>query len=315
MVAVGQEAKRAKTARARRALARRDPKLVENPRTALVVRGQKTSGVVNSALTDLFMLKKPYAVHFKRHNAVHPFEDVTPLEFLCQKNDASIFAFGTHSKKRPQNLVVGRMYDHHLLDMVELAIDSFHPIAEFAGINGGCAAESKPCLLFEGDEWEHSADLQAVRSIFIDFFQLRVVDTISAIGIEHVLCFSAMGSRILLRHYIVQLRKSAEGTAPHVQLSEMGPSFDFSLRRMQHAAPDLMKAAMTKPAAMPSQPKKIKNIERSALHGRQGRLHVPKQDLTQLATARMKGLKKRPSSDGGDDGSRRKKPRVGASGE
>lgn len=99
---MGLEAKRAKTARARRALAKRDPKIVENPRTALIARGQKTCGLVNAALTDLYMLKKPHAVHFKRHNAVHPFEDVSPLEFLCQKNDASIFAFGTHSKKRPQ---------------------------------------------------------------------------------------------------------------------------------------------------------------------------------------------------------------------
>jgi ribosome production factor 2 len=197
------EAKRAKNARVRRVLTKREPKLIENPRVALLVRGQKTSGLVNSALTDLFMLKKPYAVHFKRHNAVHPFEDVTSLEFLCQKNDASIFAFGTHSKKRPQvrpipspgmdvrsdplqsspfvtlvpddtctaapinalclrrqNLVFGRMYDHHLLDMAELGIEAFRPMVEFAGINGGCAAESKPCLLFEGAEWEHSADLQ-----------------------------------------------------------------------------------------------------------------------------------------------------------
>lgn len=99
---MGVEAKRAKTARSRRALAKRDPKVIENPRTALIARGQKTCSLVNSALTDLYMLKKPFAVHFKRRNAIHPFEDASPLEFLCQKNDASIFALGTHSKKRPQ---------------------------------------------------------------------------------------------------------------------------------------------------------------------------------------------------------------------
>ena len=86
--------KRAKTARGKRALRNMAPKLNENPRTALLVRGQKTSAVVNAALTDLFMLKKPHAKHFTRHNAVHPFDDATPLEFLCQKNDASLFAFG-----------------------------------------------------------------------------------------------------------------------------------------------------------------------------------------------------------------------------
>ena len=115
-MSLASDPKRAKTARGRRALEKMAPKLNENPRTALVLRGQKTSALVNQALTDLYMLKKPFSKHFTRHNAVHPFEDPTPLEFLCQKNDASLFAFGTHSKKRPHNLVLGRMFDHHLLD-------------------------------------------------------------------------------------------------------------------------------------------------------------------------------------------------------
>ena len=113
MVTMSLDPKRAKTARGRRALEKMMPQLEENPRTALVLRGQKSSALVNAALTDLFMLKKPNAKHFSRHNAVHPFEDATGLEFLCQKNDASLFAFGTHSKKRPNNLVIGRLFDHH----------------------------------------------------------------------------------------------------------------------------------------------------------------------------------------------------------
>ena len=66
-------------------------------------------------------------VHLRRHNAVHPFEDATPMEFLSQKNDASLFAFGTHSKKRPHNLVFGRLFDHHILDMVETGVAGAWP--------------------------------------------------------------------------------------------------------------------------------------------------------------------------------------------
>ena len=66
-------------------------------------------------------------VHLRRHNAVHPFEDATPMEFLSQKNDASLFAFGTHSKKRPHNLVFGRLFDNHILDMVETGVAGAWP--------------------------------------------------------------------------------------------------------------------------------------------------------------------------------------------
>ena len=196
------------------------------------------------------------------------------------------------------------MYDHHLLDMAELAVAEFRPMLDFSDIAGGSAAESKPCLLFEGAEWEHEPNLQALRSIFIDFFQLRCVDAISSIGVEHVLCFTTAGGRIYLRHYLVRLLKSAEASSPHVKLTEMGPSLDLMIRRIQNAPPDLMKVAMKKPVATAAMPKKTKNVERSALHGRTGRLHMPRQDMSQLVTARMKGLGKRGRGSG--EGARKK---------
>ena len=32
-------------------------------------------------------------------------------EFFSQKCDASLFMFGSHSKKRPNNIVIGNFYD------------------------------------------------------------------------------------------------------------------------------------------------------------------------------------------------------------
>ena len=77
-----------------------------------------------------------------------------------------------------------------------------------------------------------------------------------------------------------------------VSLMECGPSLDLTVRRQQQAAPDLMKHAMTKPKAIASVPKKVKNVERSKLLGKQGRLHMPKQDLGGMATARFKSKRK-----------------------
>jgi ribosome production factor 2 len=283
--------KAAKTARGRRVLQKREPKLIENARNTLIARGQKTSALVNAALTDLYMLKKPHSVHFKRHNAVHPFEDAAPLEFLCQKNDASLFAFGTHSKKRPNNLVLGRMFDHHVLDMVELGISAYEPMGSFPGAGGGSTSGAKPCLLFSGADWSHTAELQHLRGLLVDFFNLEVVESISPLGIDHFLCFTAVGGKVLIRHYLARLLKSAEGTSPHVSLIEMGPSLDLSIRRTHYASDELMAAAMTRPKVSAQAPKKIKNVTRSKLLGKQGQLRLPRQDLSKMATARMKGLK------------------------
>jgi len=313
------DSKRAKTARGKRFLKNREPKLVENPRTALIIRGQKTSGLINTVLTDLFMLKKPFSVHFKRHNAVHPFEDITPLEFMAQKNDASLFAFGTHSKKRPHNVVFGRMYDHHLLDMYELQLLQALPMAHFASAaRGGFSIESKPCIIFQGD-WENTTALKSLRQLFLDFFNQRRVDAISSLGIERTLVFSALPpsegesrpAKIFIRHYVATLKKSAEGTAPYTELHEVGPSLDFALGRVQQPSDDLMKQAMRQPSVTPSAPKRVKNVSHDKLKGRQGRIHIPKQDLSQMATARMKGLRRqREGNEGEGDQPSKKKRKV-----
>jgi ribosome production factor 2 len=39
--------------------------------------------------------------------------------------DTSLFVFGTHSKKHPGSLIFGRLFDHQLLDMVEMSIKKF----------------------------------------------------------------------------------------------------------------------------------------------------------------------------------------------
>ena len=56
---------------------------------------------------------------------------MTKLEFFCKKNDSSLFMLGNHNKKRPHNIILGRMYDYHLLDMFELGLENFVSLQEF----------------------------------------------------------------------------------------------------------------------------------------------------------------------------------------
>ncbi len=52
------------------------------------------------------MLKKPDAHQLARKNEILPFEDASSIEFLAGKNECSAFLFTSHSKKRPNNLVL-----------------------------------------------------------------------------------------------------------------------------------------------------------------------------------------------------------------
>jgi ribosome production factor 2 len=76
-------------------------------------------------------LKKPDAVHFSKKNEIHPFDGTSSLEFFSEKQDASLLVVGSHSKKRPNNLTFVRMFEHKVLDMVEVGVSNYRPCLEF----------------------------------------------------------------------------------------------------------------------------------------------------------------------------------------
>ena len=86
-------------------------------------------------------------------------------EFFSDRNDTSLFMFGSHNKKRPHNLVIGRLFDHHVLDMVELGINSFKAIHDFT--TSKCVLGSKPCFVFSGDAFETDQDYIRLKNLFI----------------------------------------------------------------------------------------------------------------------------------------------------
>jgi len=281
-----------KNQRVKRALEKRDSKLIENDKTALFIKGGHTSETVTQVLKDLYSLKKPLAVLFKKKNITRPFEDESSVEFFAQKTDASLFMFGSNSKKRPDNLVLGRLYDYHMLDMIELGIEKFKTISEFQAAT--CAVGTKPCLMFAGEPFEEDKDHKRLKNMLIDFFRGPVVKSVRLQGLEHVLMFTAAEGKIYMRSYRILLKKSGSRT-PRVELDEMGPSLDLVLRRTKIASDDLYKRACRVPKA--TKTKKVKNKSRDQLGTEHGRIHMTKQDLGKLQTRKMKGLKKRPAGD------------------
>ncbi|XP_056150674.1 ribosome production factor 2 homolog [Lampris incognitus] len=277
-----------KTKRSKRFLESRAPKLSEDVKKAMIMKGGNTTQTVTQALKDIYSLKKPNAVLYKKKNVTRPFEDSTSLEFFSKKTDCSLFLFGSHNKKRPNNLIFGRLFDFHVLDMIEVGIEKYVSLCDIKASK--CPEGTKPMLVFAGEAFDTDNEHKRLKSLLIDFFRGPTVPAVRLAGLEHVLHFTALEGKIYMRSYRCLLKKSGCRT-PRIELEEIGPSFDFVLRRTHLASEDLYKTAHRQPKAL--KPKKKKNISHDAFGTKFGRLHMQKQDLSKLQTRKMKGLKKR----------------------
>ncbi|KAM6992712.1 ribosome production factor 2 homolog [Tautogolabrus adspersus] len=277
-----------KTKRSKRFLDSRAPKLSEDVKTAMIMKGGNSNQTVTQALKDIYALKKPNAVLYKKKNITRPFEDSTSLEFFSKKTDCSLFLFGSHNKKRPNNLIFGRLFDFHVLDMVELGIEKYVSLSDIKASK--CPEGTKPMLVFAGEAFDMDNEHKRLKSLLIDFFRGPQVSAVRLAGLEHVLHFTALEGKVYMRSYRSLLKKSGCRT-PRIELEEIGPSLDLVLRRTHLASDDLYKLAHRRPKALKI--RKKKNVSHDAFGTKFGRVHMQKQDLTKLQTRKMKGLRKR----------------------
>ncbi|KAF4522142.1 hypothetical protein B566_EDAN012604 [Ephemera danica] len=276
------------TRRGKMALLDREPKVIENVKQTLFINGRKVSDDMRNCLLNLRKLKKPHALAMSKKHDILPFEDVSPIEQLCRKQDASLFCFASTNKKRPNNLIVGRLFDGNLLDMIEFGVAKFKAMDLFKLTTTPISVNTKPCMLFVGPLWE-TGDLSRVKSLFIDLFRGEVVETVRLQGLEHVIMFTATKDHILVRNYRITLKKSST-KLPRVELEDMGPSLDLVLRRSRLASADLMKTACRVPQEVRSKPKK--NIATNTLGTTHGRIHLGKQKVGTIQTRKVRALRK-----------------------
>ncbi|ORX70264.1 Brix-domain-containing protein [Linderina pennispora] len=286
---------KAKNARSKRFLTNRAPKVVENAKTAIFVRGSTTSQVILDTLKDLYALKKPEAINFTKKNEMHPFDDETGIEFFARKNDSSLFAVGMHSKKRPHNLILGRTFNFQIMDMIELGVERCTPMREFR--TQACAIGMKPLMVFNGEAFGTDPQLVRLKSILLDFFRGEDADMVSLKGLEYVITVTAgpAGANgetglVFFRAYTTQLKKSGV-RQPRVELEEMGPALDLRVRRVRQPAEDMWKQACKVPKELKQV--KVKNISRDGLGDKYGRIHLGKQDINKIQTRKVKALKKK----------------------
>ncbi|TFK72829.1 Brix-domain-containing protein [Pluteus cervinus] len=313
-----------KNARVKRALDARLPKEIEDPRTAVFVKGTHTGEVLNGVMKDLMALKRPDAISFNKKNDVHPFDasstSTASLEFWAGKNDASLFLVGQTTKKRPHGLTFVRMFDCRVLDMIEVGVEKYIPMADFKTPKS--TPGHKPLMHFASELFDTHPRFIQLKSMLIDFFNGEEIESICLPGIGHVISISLAPTpaslntatefttdattvtslpKVHLRTYTIKFLSS--GTRiPRAELVPMGPSLDLVLRRHQPADAILLKEAMKRPKLKKTDVekglgKKRKNMEVDAMGDLRGQIHVGKQDLGKLQTRKMKGLKAKAGDD------------------
>jgi len=282
----------AKTQRSKRALESRAPKIHENVKSTLLLKGPSSSQIMNTVLKDFHSLKKPWAKLFTKRNMTRPFEDPSSVEFLCKANDASLFTYVSHSKKRPNNLVMGRMFDFQVLDMLELSVDagSFRSMASFESTRKAVVRiDSKPAFIFQGSEFESNPDLKTFKSLLLDYFRGHVLDKFNLAGLDRVVVCTAHKSVVYFRHYGIILRTT--GTKyPRVELDLVGPSMDLKVRRVRTGAAELHKLALQTPRTRPKTANRKNTTENE--FGKMGKIHLGRQNLDDIAVAKHKGTRK-----------------------
>ena len=166
-------------------------------------------------------------------------------------------------------------------------------------------------MVFHSDLFDTHPTYQLIKSMLLDFYGGHPVTEVPLTALEHVISITAGPLSddisnthptttvclplVHLRVYTVKLLPS--GTrAPRAELTEMGPSIDLAVRRIQTPDEEMLRHALKRPKIAKSDVekglgKKKKNIETDAMGDKVGRIHLVKQDLGKMQVRKMKGLK------------------------
>jgi ribosome production factor 2 len=120
----------------------------------------------------------------------------------------NLFSLLYNLSKRPHNLVLGRTFDYHLLDMFELGVEQFESIESIGRVADTPPQGNKPCMLFIGEEWETKEETRRLGNLLLDFFRGHQVSEVDLSGLDHCMCFYANGQSIVLRSYKIIRKRS-----------------------------------------------------------------------------------------------------------
>ena len=284
--------KKAKTHKGKKYLESLLPKLIEDPKQSIFINTQSANEITRLALNEIYLLRKDYSTKLTKKELIHNIaENKLDVQFLCEKNNASLFSFATDTKRNPMSITFGSLFNHEILDYFEFEITNFVPCEYFKAFTQ-IDTYMKPVLIFQGEIFESNFEFERVKKFFIDFFRLYPVENAVISELRRVIVFTCDNDEQIIKLRCYQVNGNIEeGTFKDVTLEEIGPSFDFKKKHFELANIDLYNKALKQPKAVTGT--KEKNIEHNGLGEKRGRLHMQKQNLNAVSLRKFKKIGKK----------------------
>ena len=291
-----------KSHKVKKLLKKKEDILQNDPKHSLFIRGNNCSQVVKSTMLELHRMRDLFISKclLQKKNNIQPFEDASYIEHVAEKNDAGFVIFGSHNKKRPNNMIIHRMYNQSVLDMIELGVIDVKTMQDFK-VKIGIEIGMQPILLFQGDAFDLSENHIKFKNMMLDFFRIKHLQNLNILSAQRIITFTskAVDGEILMQQFEAGTINEGLAGDGKVDMKEIGPKVRMEIRRVKHADFDAWKAATRVKKSKAKMVEKKRNISTNELGQRVGKAYIQHQDFSTLA---LKKPKRKKLVEGDQDG-------------
>ena len=283
-----------KSRKAKKIIERKEYILQHDPKHTVFMKGSHCSQIWSNAMKELHKMRDPdiSKTLLSVCHDVLPFEDASYIEKTAYKHDAGIVVCGTHNKKRPNNMIICRLYDMKILDMLEFGVEEWKTMQEF-GRSHSIEVGQQPILIFQGDAFDLSEKHLKFKNMMIDFFRIKHLESVNILALQRIVTFTATSTDGNITIQQFETEKINEGLAGEnkIETKEVGPKISLSLRRIKDADRDTWKAATKVIKSKSKQLDKKHNISYNELGQKIGKAYIQQQDLVTLGLRKLKRKK------------------------
>jgi len=243
--------RKAKTHKGRKIMESKEAKLIEDLKKSIIMKGMKTSQTVMDLMKDLHLQRGTdlSKLFLRTGKDLHPFDDIGPIEQMANKQGSALFVLGTHQKKRPDNIIFGRMFAEHLLDMCEFGVTGYVSQKEFKSME--VTNNLKPILIFQGEQFDFNDKHRRFKNYLIDFFKVSDYEEVNIAELKRVMVFTSVGEKTIHhKQFEINVGKQVnitDVTNNTISMHEIGPRYTLNVRRDKIATIELYKEACKQP--------------------------------------------------------------------